>query len=284
MKKFFPKEVLDQAISRMSDTYERLESRAIANILLEKIYGLSNADIIINQLFEVTPEQKNQYDHSIVRLLNHEPIQYILNEAHFYRRKFYVDQNVLIPRQETESLIELIKGFETWETPKIGDIGTGTGCIAITLALEIAGAAVHALDVSQKALAVAKKNAATLSAKVRLVQNDMLKDSIPGSGFDIIVSNPPYVLASEKKEIKQNVLIHEPALALFVPDNDPLVFYRAIMQQGVRVLKNGGLMFFEINERFGNEMSGLFESLGYSSAKIHKDLNGKDRFASAILL
>lgn len=283
MHKLFPKDVFNQTVLSLVDIYEQKESRSLANLILDKIYRLNPSDIIINQSFEPTPDQKQKYDDAINRLQNHEPIQYVLNEAYFFGRIFYVDENVLIPRQETESLIQLIKDYQTWNSPRILDIGTGSGCIAITLALDLQDALVTANDICESALTIAKKNADLLSAEVQFSHLNILENPLPDIQIDLVVSNPPYVLDSEKETIRRNVLEYEPSKALFVPDNDPLLYYRTIIEKVSKILNPGGQVFFEINEQFGGNLLALFQRFGYIEPKIYKDLNDKQRFASAIL-
>ena len=187
---------------------------------------------------------------------------------------------MLIPRQETELLVHILKNDFTWQTPHIIDIGTGSGCIACSLALELEDAVVTGFDISEGALAVAKKNASSLSAKATFEPLDILTQDIPKRELDLIVSNPPYVMHKERLEMNANVLDNEPDLALFVSDEDPLLFYRSIAQKGKSALKKNGLLFFEINEQFGLEVEKLMIETGYNQTKIHKDLHGKARFVS----
>jgi release factor glutamine methyltransferase len=216
--------------------------------------------------------------------LTGEPIQYILGEAPFYGRNFSVSRDTLIPRNETEELVHRILK----ENPKSGlrvlDLGTGTGCISITLALELKDPEVYALDVSVEALDVARKNAAQLGANVGFLEGDLL-GAIPNLPlFDVLVSNPPYVPLRDKEEMHANVLNFEPHLALFVPDEDPLLFYRAIGSWGQQLLKTGGKLYLEIYENLANELVQLLLSQGYNQVQVHPDLNGKNRMITCLWL
>ncbi|UKN02657.1 peptide chain release factor N(5)-glutamine methyltransferase [Paracrocinitomix mangrovi] len=211
-------------------------------------------------------------------LLENRPIQQILGEVEFYGHLFKVNENVLIPRPETEELVDLILQRES--NGKILDIGTGSGVIPITLKLINNDFEASGVDVSQEALEVAKENAQKLNCNVNFFYADVLKDNIKDE-YDIVVSNPPYVLDSDKIEMEANVLEHEPHLALFVPNEDPLKFYKAILDQAKRILKSNGSIYFEFHELYGSEMKGLLESKGYISVEVIKDMQGKDRMLYA---
>lgn len=283
MKEYFPKHTFQHTVSLLNPTLGLNESEALSYIVIEKIFKLSKTDIIVDNQFFPDSHQLKNYELIIQRLLNHEPIQYIFKEAEFYGNTFYVDKHVLIPRQETELLIQIISHYKSWTSPKMADIGTGSGCIACSLALSITDSQIVGYDVSEEALQIAQHNAAKLGANAVFSPLDILEHDIPHKELDLIVSNPPYVMDQEKQQMKKNVLDFEPGLALFVPDNNPLIFYKTIMEKAKKVLKKGGVLFFEINERFGKETLLLFQHYGYSNPKIHKDLHGKQRFASAIL-
>lgn len=251
------------------------EVHAIALALMKKSFGLTLTDI----LSEKEIETKN-FKEIIERLNQQEPLQYILGEAEFYGRKFLVNPSVLIPRPETELLVREVLNTKL-NASRILDIGTGSGCIAITLSLEIPNSKVYALDVSQNALAAANTNSTKLGAHLSFIQLDFLKDSLQLEPVDLIVSNPPYIRNSEKELMKSNVLNYEPHQALFVSDQDPLIFYKAIASKGIALLKESGKVFVEINEHFGNEVKDLFEFSGFNEVKIIKDLDGKDRIVAA---
>ena len=264
----------------LSPVYSKDERETLAFLLLENTFGTSRTDLLLNTSIALSDEKDNSLKLIIDRLLHNEPIQHIFGEADFYGRKFKVNEHVLVPRQETEELIQLIVKENALTTSKILDIGTGSGCVACSLALEIDNSEVHALDISDLALDTAKENSIALEAKVIFSKCDILNEELPESTFDIIVSNPPYVLDSEKKQLHQNVTDFDPHLALFVSDEDPLIFYRVIIEKSKKALNSAGKLYFEINEKFGSEVSGLLQDFGYSNVNICKDLNGKDRFVS----
>lgn len=265
------KELHQQIISKIKDIYGSQEAISISFLILD-FFGITKNDVILNHK---TPSV--DIENIIKRLQNSEPIQYILNEAWFYERKFYVDENVLIPRPETEELCQLINSNTKPQTSnlKIIDIGTGSGCIPITLKLENPNFMVYALDISEKALKIAKKNAVDLGAEINFIKADILNDEIDLTPFDIVVSNPPYVLNSEKELMKKNVLDFEPHIALFVEDIDPLLFYKKIIELSSRdKVKH---LYFEINEKFGEEIKKLMVTNGFKNASIYRDLQNKNR-------
>ncbi len=273
---------LAQHISdRLRSMYSAGESRQLALMALEHVAGILPQSVIMNDIVTLPANTLNTLEGIVGRLLVHEPIQYILGYADFYGRRFAVNPSVLIPRQETEELVNTIIKSNTLECPAILDIGTGSGCIAVTLALEIPGAVVTALDIEDYALQVASSNAATLGAQLKMVKADILSLDRLADTYTIIVSNPPYITQSEKQQMHSNVLHHEPAKALFVPDEDPLLFYREICRIAFQALKPDGAVYFEINERFGREMLQLCQDLGFSRPNLLRDLNGKDRIVKA---
>jgi release factor glutamine methyltransferase len=269
LKKLFTE--YSEALLRL---YSKNEAETLTTWLFEEILGKKRTDILRDEPIEQLPEA---LETAMGQLLSGTPVQYILGFAPFYGREFFVSPAVLIPRNETEELVHLI----IKENQKIGvrllDIGTGSGCIPITLALEMNETIVYAVDVSEEALEMAIKNASKLKAIVTFEKLDILKDEIPFHDLDIVVSNPPYVRYSEKKNMHRNVLDHEPHLALFVYDEDPLLFYRVIAEKAKKVLKPGGKLYFEINEALGKDIQKLLESLGYSQVRVLKDLNDKER-------
>jgi release factor glutamine methyltransferase len=211
------------------------------------------------------------------------PIQYILGETDFYGRTFRVNPVVLIPRPETEELVKWVLGSLSITNPSILDIGTGSGCIAISLKIELPEAEVFALDVSADVLALAQQNAEVHDAAITFIELDVLlmKASDLAITFDVLVSNPPYIALAEKDTMKANVLANEPHLALFVPNNDPLIFYESIASMAKEILKPNGFLFFEINERFGTEVVELLIKKGFKQVALHQDLSGKDRMVKA---
>lgn len=261
------------------------EIQHLAFRVLEHELGLSNTEILMEKDIGVSNDVLTKLNSIATRLNNHEPLQYILGDEEFMGKRFLVSPAVLIPRPETEELVRLVPvppPASTDEPPiKILDIGTGSGCIAISLKSLMPQAEVYASDVSDEALAIAKSNVERLEPQVTLLKHDILKDDIPVSELDIIVSNPPYVAQHEKQSMQQHVLDHEPHLALFVPDNDPLIFYKAIAARGKHVLKPGGKVIVEINAQSGENTAAVFETEGYSHISLSKDMIGKDRFVIA---
>lgn len=260
------------------------EISSIAYLVFENVLRLTRTEIFSGKNIEASQADQVRLLKIANRINQHEPIQYVLGEADFFRRKFFVSNAVLIPRPETEELVRLIIDHsERKNGLRILDIGTGSGCIPITLSLEIAGAEVYATDVSTEALTVAERNAKQNNARVKFIHHDILKDSIPVEGLDVIVSNPPYIAKSEMQEMRSNVVDFEPHLALFVPNDDPLLFYKAIVSKSRSALNRSGMLAFEINEKHGKEVADLFSASGFKDVKIHKDLSGKDRMVTGII-
>ena len=271
--------LLKELVNQVNASYDRSEAEAIIYRLLENKVGLCRKDILSEANTTVTLEQFNE---SIERINKHEPIQYILNEEEFFGRKFYVDTSVLIPRPETEELVR--QGIDLLPKQnglRILDIGTGSGCIPITLALEIPIAQVFATDISESALNVARRNATSLNAKVEFLKHNILLDKLPYLDIDLIISNPPYISQREKESMSKNVLAYEPHSALFTGSEDVLIFYKAIAKQAVTKLKAGGYVAMEINERSGTETAAIFMNEWFSDVRIVKDINQKDRFVIA---
>ncbi len=274
------KELFNELFNQVRLDETRDEICSIIYLLLENKFGLTKVEVMTGK--EIEPVKLDYFKDIIQRINRHEPIQYVLGKAEFYGRGFAVDGSVLIPRPETELLIRAVLKEKKF-SPTILDIGTGSGCIAITLAVEIPSSEVYAIDISEEALTVAQQNSKNHKAKVNFSKFDILANEKLEHRFDIIVSNPPYIAESEKKEMNSNVLDFEPPLALFVTDKDPLVFYKAIARKGKSLLKPGGKIFVEINERFGNELKQHFRNEGYSNVSIEKDINNKDRILMAEL-
>ena len=274
------KELFNELVNQVRLDETRDEICSIIYLLLEDKFGLTKVEVMTGK--EIEPVKLDYFKDIIQRINRHEPIQYVLGKAEFYGRGFAVDGSVLIPRPETELLIRAVLKEKKF-SPTILDIGTGSGCIAITLAVEIPSSEVYAIDISEEALTVAQQNAENLKAKVNFSKFDILANEKLEHRFDIIVSNPPYIAESEKKEMNSNVLDFEPPLALFVTDKDPLVFYKAIARRGKSLLKPGGKIFVEINERFGKELKQHFRNEGYGNVSIEKDINNKDRILMAEL-
>lgn len=274
------KELFNELVNQVRLDETRDEICSIIYLLLEDKFGLTKVEVMTGK--EIEPVKLDYFKDIIQRINRHEPIQYVLGKAEFYGRGFAVDGSVLIPRPETELLIRAVLKEKKF-SPTILDIGTGSGCIAITLAVEIPSSEVYAIDISEEALTVAQQNAKNLKAKVNFSKFDILANEKLEHWFDIIVSNPPYIAEREKKEMNSNVLDFEPPLALFVTDKDPLVFYKAIARRGKSLLKPGGKIFVEINERFGKELKQHFRNEGYGNVSIEKDINNKDRILMAEL-
>lgn len=257
------------------------EIQSILYLIMLNVLGVSRADIISGKSILLNEPQQKKLEEIIKRTNKKEPIHYILEETYFYGRKFKVNSSVLIPRPETELLIEeVLKEVNPFTPGTILDIGTGSGCIAVTLAKELPAKRVLAIDVSDDALRIANENAQQLNATVEFYHTNALTEKLPQQ-IEILVSNPPYVSLSEKKSMKKNVLEYEPHLALFVPDNDPLVFYTMIAKKGYEALTDAGKVLVEINERFGEEVSTVFSDVGFKNVRIVKDLQGKNRIVTA---
>jgi len=264
----------------LTTIYDAIEAKSIARMVFEVRYGLSWADLLAGK--------SESIDHSELEviqahLLSGEPVQYVLGEAEFSGRSFSVNKHVLIPRPETAELCRWIISSDSVSSPQnILDIGTGSGCIAITLAAEINGAQVTAWDVSAEALRVATENARRNHVSIHFQQVDILQPlSIPSSPFDLIVSNPPYICNKEREAMEAHVLDHEPHVALFVPDDDPLRFYRAIARYGQQALKDGGWLYFEINPRYATPLAALLASMSYRDIEVKNDSYGKQRMVRA---
>jgi len=259
------------------------EINQLVFMVMDHVFGLSPAEILTGRKIEWTSEIQDRMNAIIDRINQHEPIHYILGEAEFYGRTFLVNPAVLIPRTETEELV--YHCLQIFNTPGKGvsllDIGTGSGCIAITLKLEISSAQVFATDISNEALAVAQRNADQLGAQVNFLHHDVLNQDLPFHNLDMIVSNPPYIAIHEKNTLDENVLKHEPHLALFAESDDPLVFYKAIAKKAQKALRPKGVVIVEINERFGNATADVFLMYDYNPVLILQDINGKDRMILA---
>jgi release factor glutamine methyltransferase len=278
------KEAIKYSVHQLKTIYEEGEAAIISDWLIEHLTGTKKTDRISQSKKELTPEQAALLEIYLYRLKENEPVQYVLNEAWFSGLRFYVDKNVLIPRPETEELVEwIIAGCKfPIDELKILDIGTGSGCIPVSLKRRLGKAEVWGCDISPEALQVAERNAKNLGAEVTFLQLDFLdrvqREKLPA--FDIIVSNPPYIRHSERYSMRANVLEYEPAKALFVANNDPLVFYNAIADFGKDHLIPGGFIYAEINESLDAETLELFFQKGYQ-AQLKKDMQGKERMIRA---
>ncbi|ELR71445.1 Methylase of polypeptide chain release factor [Fulvivirga imtechensis AK7] len=276
-----PKKLLQYITSAIKLEESPEEITSIAHLIMEHIFGIDKTEIIVDRSINANKVQAKELNKFIERLNNHEPVQYIIGEADFYGRKFKVNPGVLIPRNETEELVHLIIKENTGKKIKFLDIGTGTGCIPITILKELKGSRAFAIDIDPRVIKTARQNAELHQVQVEFMLIDILNESIPQHGLDVIVSNPPYVTETDKKEMKSNVLKHEPARALFVEDADPLLFYRRIAELAKNALKEEGALYFEINEKYGEDIQALLEAMEYSNVQVIKDLNGKNRIVRA---
>ncbi|ROT06532.1 peptide chain release factor N(5)-glutamine methyltransferase [Lepagella muris] len=261
--------------------YGNGETEAIIRIMFHYLKGWNTVDIIMHEDASLSPFIKSEIDAILKRLVKHEPIQYITGEARFHGMEMKVTPDVLIPRPETDELVDIIvsDAGET-EDLRVLDIGTGSGCIAIALARSLRFPTVTAVDISDAALAVARENASNLKANVSFIKEDILTVS-PEGIFDIIVSNPPYIDESEKSGMEPNVLDYEPKIALFVPDDNPLLFYKRIAEIAVRKLSPAGKLYFEINPRHADELSRYLTDCGFDDVQVIRDSFGKLRFIKA---
>ena len=270
--------------NRLCTVYDSGEAKAIVRMVLDERFGLSAADVYCGKVTQLSSDEQAELKKIMLRLEQAEPVQYVLGWANFCNRQFSVAPGVLIPRPETEELCSWItEDVGNRQQPAILDIGTGSGCIAISLALDIKGSAVSAWDISTDALRIAKENAARLGADINIMKQDALTPPQDADRWDVIVSNPPYICEKEKAEMERNVLDNEPAIALFVPDNDPLLFYRAIALYGTKALKPKGMLFFEINAAYAAETCNMLRQLGYVDVEARNDLFGKARMVRACM-
>jgi release factor glutamine methyltransferase len=258
--------------------YPKTEARSFARLIIEHVCGLNYTDQILLRNKQLDESHKTEITGIVQRLKNYEPVQYVLGETEFWGLKLKIAPGVLIPRPETEELVQWITESGLPAEPVILDIGTGSGCIALALKKEIPRAIVSAVDISENALEIARKNAVINSLDVDFFRADILDwENVKWKMHDLIVSNPPYVRESEKKAMLPNVLKYEPGEALFVPDSDPLMFYRKIAQYARKFLKTNGWLFFEINENLGPELAEMLNNESFSAIKIKKDLFEKER-------
>ena len=286
----------------LTPLYDAGEAQAIVRTVLDVEYGMTLTDIICGKVNELSSDEERNLEEIIIRLQNGEPVQYVLGEADFAGRTFHVEPGVLIPRPETAELCQWIEenvsSLEADESKQILDICTGSGCIAITLGLTIPNSEVTGWDISEDALRIAQGNVEMLKAgNVRIEYQDALMlpkaaeaaemseaaeaDSALAKNWDIIVSNPPYICEKEKAEMEKNVLEHEPSIALFVPDEDPLKFYRAIAEYASSALKSEGALYFEINPIYEKETREMLQSLGFKDIETKEDAFGKKRMMKA---
>lgn len=287
---------------RLTPLYGPQEAKAMTRMLLEDLFSLSFADILCGATEHLSDADTLRLQQSVARLLDSEPLQYVTGTAFFCGHPFHVAPGVLIPRPETEWIVETAVGLATASAPRILDIGTGSGCIAISISLALADRHCHteAWDISEDALRIAADNAARLGADVEFRRRDALRleedflaeenqggaealsaDNVSSASWDIIVSNPPYICNREAADMHANVLRHEPHLALFVPDTDPLLFYRAIARYAMRSLRKGGWLLFECNTLYAHDTAQLASDMGFATSVVEDDCFGKPRFVKA---
>lgn len=277
------KTLFQDFVNRITLNESRDEIESMAYLVFENLFHLGKTEILTEKIIDESPVGK--LNDIISRINQHEPVQYILGSAHFYGRTFLVAPSVLIPRPETEELvrtvINMVHGTKRSKC-RIMDVGTGSGCIAITLSLELKQVEIFGSDVSEHALMIANRNANILGAHVRFLHHDILKSKLPVA-LEIIVSNPPYISWNEKNTMNKNVLEYEPELALFVDSNNPLLFYKTLLERAKESLTPMGLLVVEINERFGNEIRQLFHANQFQDVQVIQDVFGKDRIVKGVL-
>lgn len=266
--------------------YDKTEVDSFLNILIKSFFGISRTDLAINPDYRLSESEMLKLHSAVKDLKKFKPLQYIIKKTDFLNTRLIVNDTVLIPRPETEELVELILKQETETGLRIIDIGTGSGCIAIALKKNLPEASVFGVDISKEALNLASKNAFVNEVLLHFLQFDILNPKpVPDfENLDIIVSNPPYVTNEEKAAMKENVLRYEPHEALFVENDDPLLFYKAIHYFALDHLNSGGRIYLEINEKYGKGVLDLFKSPHFEKCRVHKDIHGKQRFISATRL
>ena len=271
-------------VQRLQQTYPPGEARALYRMVMEMRFGLSQTDLMLGKDTLLSANDRNKLEEIIQRLMQKEPVQYILGQAEFCGHIFHVAPGVLIPRPETAELVQWI--LSTVPSPdrpfcRLLDVGTGSGCIAISLSLE--GFPVTASDISPESLAIAQKNAEFLQAKIDFVFEDILHPRHNNNEkWQLIVSNPPYICEREKADMDDNVLLYEPHLALFVPNDDPLLFYRAIAEYAQSHLAPSGMLFFEINQIYGNELISMLSEMKFDDIELRQDQFGNPRFIKSV--
>ena len=278
------RQIINRLREELAGAYSPGEIDAITRILATDLLQIGETTYFLRDTVTLTDEKERQLADAIKRLKENEPLQYILGEAEFCGLRLRVNPSVLIPRPETGELVRLIATENKNSHPRILDIGTGSGCIAIALAKELPQSTVSAWDISEEALIVAKENSITCGTKINFAQRDILTYTPAETDkFDIIVSNPPYIKEKEKSLMESNVLDWEPSLALFVPNDNPLLFYRTIAEKAKTMLVTGGQLYFEINREHGTDTCTMLTELGYTNIHLHKDFAGNDRMVSAKL-
>jgi len=277
-------EIKQNIKKQLANSYEPVELNSLLPLFIEHITGWNQVQQVIHQNEEMVPEWEKAFQEGILQLAQGKPIQYIIGKSWFLGNDYLVNESVLIPRPETEELVEWVSEYaQIINKPlQIADIGTGSGCIAIALSLLLPDATVTGIDISEDALKVAKKNAAALTANVEWVQQDILMSASLPANYDIIVSNPPYIPLREKATMQDQVTLHEPDIALFVTNEDPLIFYKMIARLGKQALNKNGQLFFEIHYDQGPALLKLLDEMNYH-AELRQDMFGKDRMIRASL-
>ena len=267
----------------LAPVYPEGETSAMTKWILTDVFGMSTVDLYTGKDNDFSSDMRERLEDILTRLRQHEPLQYILGTTSFCGLPFSVDANVLIPRPETEELVNwIVTDHNQRHHVRVLDIGTGSGCIAISLAKMLDEAQVSAWDISEGALTVAATNAQRNAVGVDFCRVDVLSEFIPQGDYDVVVSNPPYITISEKKDMEDNVMDWEPHTALFVPDADPLLFYRRIAELSRQLLSDGGGLYFEINRAFGQPTADMMTALGYADVRVRKDFFGNDRMVKGI--
>ena len=268
----------------LSHLYSVEEIGSFTTLIFEHVFGMSRIKIHLHRHDHISEAKLTEIKEIVERLQNFEPIQYITEETEFFGIRFKVNPAVLIPRPETEELVDWILKNLPLHEALVLDIGTGSGCIPISLAKNRPDLTIEAWDISEESLSIARENAKINQVSVNFSKVDILKwKDLPDNKFDVIISNPPYVTRSEQELMFRNVTDHEPHLALFVPDDDPLLFYNEIASFSVKYLNVSGILYLEINERFGNDLVHLLEKIGFHDVQIRKDINGKDRMIRGLV-
>ncbi|MCJ8211138.1 peptide chain release factor N(5)-glutamine methyltransferase [Mucilaginibacter sp. RS28] len=279
------KEAAEVFKQELTPLYDAFETEALQMLAVSEITGLSRAKIKAFPEIEINTTAQQKLNEVLQQLKTGKPLQYILGYEEFYGLRFEVNPSVLIPRPETEELVSwILESVNSIPSPAILDIGTGSGCIPVTLKHLLSAASVSSIDVSPEALQTAQRNAAANQVAVNFIQQDILAADLSAlpTNLDVIVSNPPYVTVTDKAQMHQNVTDFEPHLALFVPENDPLIFYKAIADYALTALKTGGLLFFEINESYGEQTAEILSDKEFKNIELRKDIRGKDRMMKAI--
>lgn len=275
------REAINRLRENLAGVYDPREIESMTRVIFEDVLLWKPVDIVMRDQEPLPSFFDTKLDGIIDRLLRHEPLQYILGKARFHGHSFAVTPATLIPRPETEQLVDMIVDQNPGSDLRVLDIGTGSGCIAISLARALKFAHVTATDISPQALTVAQQNAAALKTRVSFVQQDILTTQAPREAWDIIVSNPPYITMSERSAMERNVLDYEPGSALFVPDDNPMLYYRPIAAYASLALASAGRLYLEINRAMGSQVVQTLQQAGLKNIQLHNDFNGNPRFATA---